>query len=465
MKHKRIFVFICLLVVTSILISACATATEAPTSLPATEAAAPATEAPTSPPPTEPPQAVEPTAEAPAEVVELKYFYRITSPQQEAFETWVIDSFNQKFDGKIHVTGSGVDDETFKTKIAIDLRSPEPPDIFYSWEGGRAKSIIDAGHSAVLDAFYDEFGWNDSINPAGISLATFDGKKYFVPYNMSGSFVWYRPDIYEELGLTVPETWEDLLANCQVITDSGKSCFITGNKLRWPAQFDWGEILVNKHGLEVYQQLLNNQIPWTDPRVVDAFAVMKQMVDDGLYYPGINSMDYAETAIPFTQGDAVHEYMGTWFPGTIKGDAADYPVPLDFFTYPKFGDVRPTTEVFAENTLMIHARSQHLHEAAEFVNYYVSTEVQTKYVQDVNPFPANINVDISGLTPLMARVGKAMAEAGFYTYMHVDHGFDPAIADTFLNSLQAVLGDAMTPEEAAQATESEAVSVRGEVQQ
>ena len=145
-------------------------------------------------------------------------------------------------------------------------------------------------------------------------------------------------------------------------------------------------------------------------------------------------------------------------------DAALVPV-VDFFTYPKFGDVRPTTEVFAENTLMIHARSQHLHEAAEFVNYYVSTEVQTKYVQDVNPFPANINVDISGLTPLMARVGKAMAEAGFYTYMHVDHGFDPAIADTFLNSLQAVLGDAMTPEEAAQATESEAVSVRGEVQQ
>ena len=441
MNRKRLVV-VCLMIAASFWIYACGTATEEPTSAPAEEVTP-----------------VEPSGE----VVELKYFYRTTSPTADAFNEWAVESFNEKFDGKIHVTGSGVDDETYKTKIAIELRSDNPPDIFFSWEGGRAKSIIDAGHTAVLDQYYDEFGWNDFLNPAGISLATYDGSKYFVPYNMSGSFVWYRPDIYEELGLSVPSTWEELMANCDVITQSGRSCFITGNLNRWPAQFDWGQILVNKYGVDLYNQLLNNEIPWTDPRVVDAFLEIKNMVDNELFYPGINSMDYSETAIPFVKGEVVHTYMGTWFPGTVKGDAADYPVPLGFFPFPKFGDVEPTTEVFAENTLMIHARSAHPHEAAEFVNYFISTDAQTKFTNEVNPFPANTNVDLSQLSPLMKEVGQAMAEAGFYTYMHVDHAFDPAIADVFLNSLQAVIGGAMTPEEAAAATEAAAVKVRGEV--
>jgi raffinose/stachyose/melibiose transport system substrate-binding protein len=59
------------------------------------------------------------------------------------------------------------------------------------------------------------------------------------------------------------------------------------------------------------------------------------------------------------------------------------------------------------------------------------------------------------------RLAKAIAEAGSFTFMHVDHAISPAISDKFLDGVQGVLAGAMTPEEAMQLTEAEAVQVRG----
>jgi raffinose/stachyose/melibiose transport system substrate-binding protein len=56
-----------------------------------------------------------------------------------------------------------------------------------------------------------------------------------------------------------------------------------------------------------------------------------------------------------------------------------------------------------------------------------------------------------------------MVDAGSFTFMHVDHAVSPAISDKFLDSVQAVLAGAMTPEDAMQQTETEAVRVRGKI--
>jgi raffinose/stachyose/melibiose transport system substrate-binding protein len=73
--------------------------------------------------------------------------------------------------------------------------------LYYSWEGGRAKELIDNGFSADLSPYYAKYGWGKSLIPAGVTLATFGGKQYFVPTEMCASVVWYRKDLYEKLGL------------------------------------------------------------------------------------------------------------------------------------------------------------------------------------------------------------------------------------------------------------------------
>ena len=128
------------------------------------------------------------------------------------------------------MTGGSLDGETFKTKQTIELTSSNTPDIFYSWEGGRALEIIKAGFSADLSEYFKKYGWDRSLNPASGALATFGGKQQFVPTETCASVVWHRKDLYEKLGLTVPKTWDELMANAAKAKAAGIAPFMLSNQ-------------------------------------------------------------------------------------------------------------------------------------------------------------------------------------------------------------------------------------------
>ena len=160
---------------------------------------------------------------AKAAPVEIQYFYRAAWPTSETYANWLIDEWNKKNGGRVHVTGASVDGETYKTKQTIELSSSNPPDVFYSWEGGRAAEIIKGGFAADLSGYYKKYGWDKSLNPASVTLATFGGKQFFVPTEIGASVVWYRKDLYQKLGLSVPKTWDELMANAAKAKAAGRS--------------------------------------------------------------------------------------------------------------------------------------------------------------------------------------------------------------------------------------------------
>jgi raffinose/stachyose/melibiose transport system substrate-binding protein len=401
---------------------------------------------------------------AKAAPVELRYFYRAAWPTSEIYANWLIDEWNKKNGERVHVTGASVDGETYKTKQTIEISSNNPPDIFYSWEGGRALEIIKGGFSADLSDYYKKYGWDKSLNAASVTLATFSGKQYFVPTEIGASVVWYRKDLYDKLGLTVPKTWDELMANCAKAKAAGIAPFMLSNQKKWPAQFMWSAMLVNKHGLDTYDGLIGNKIAWTDPRAVDITAMMKKLADDGMFEANFNSIDFAPAQVPWSQGKALHWYKGSFILGSFRGDQKQCcTVPTDWFAMPSFGDRKPVMSIYDEDTIMIHAASKNKDSAAEFVNWMVSKDASAKKLEIDKPYGSNSSTDLSHLSEMEQRLGKAMADAGSFTFMHVDHATPPAISDKFLDGLQGVLADAMTPEEAMTLTENEAIRVRGKI--
>jgi raffinose/stachyose/melibiose transport system substrate-binding protein len=396
--------------------------------------------------------------------VELRYFYRAPWPSSEIYANWMIEEWNKKEGARIHVTGASVDGETYKTKLTIELSSSSPPDLYYSWEGGRGAELVINGFSADLDPYYAKYGWDKTLTPAGVKLAQIAGHKHFVPTEMCASVVWYRPDIYEKLGLTVPKTWDQLLANAAKAKSAGMAGFMLANQKKWPSQFMWSAILVNKHGLDTYDAVIANKIAWTDSRLVDTTAVMKKLADDKMFEPSFNSIDVGPAMVPWSQGKGLHWYQGSFNLGRFRGEKPQCcVVPMDWFPMPAFGDRKPVMSVFAEDTIMIHAKSPNKDAAAEFLNWMVSKEAMSKKLEIDKPFPSNVAADLSRLSAMEQRLGKAMGDAGSFTFMHVDHAVSPAISDKFLDGLQGVLAGAMSPQQAMQLTETEAVRVRGKV--
>ncbi len=362
------------------------------------------------------------TARASSEV-NLNITYRIVSPKNDAFMKWMADTFNSQNKGKIKVTLSGIPDNEFKPKIGLVLRGSSPPDVFFAWEAGWAKFMIDSGFAAPLDSYWKQYNWTKTLTPAATNIATMEGHKYLVPYYMSASVVWYNTDIYKKYKLSVPKTWAQMQKNADVLKKAGIAPFLLANQQQWEAQFDWSAYFVNKYGVKAYDQLLNRQIPWTDPRVVAAFQQMKTMQDQGWFLKGVNSMDFDTTAIVFwKKGQAANWYQGSFIlPKFLENKKLIYPV--DWFPYPQIGSQKPSMSVFAESTWMMSKNSKHKAEAASFLNFAISREAQEKMVAVDGPFAANRTVtpELSDEPAIVQRMGKAIAKYSGISFTHPDH--------------------------------------------
>jgi multiple sugar transport system substrate-binding protein len=137
-------------------------------------------------------------------------------------QDWVIPKFieAQKAKGvtaKVTFVPSGVDDEQYKTKLALDLRSKAGPDVMAIdgiWVGefaqaGYIKPLADVGGSAV-DSWE---GWGQ-IPKSVQGLGIFDNKKYGVPQGTDGRVLYYNKKLFAQAGLPAdwqPKSWQDII--------------------------------------------------------------------------------------------------------------------------------------------------------------------------------------------------------------------------------------------------------------
>ncbi|MGH9327912.1 MAG: ABC transporter substrate-binding protein [Terriglobia bacterium] len=391
--------------------------------------------------------------------VTLRFFDRITTIRSADYSHWLVNTFNQRHQSKIHVLWSGTEDQTYKPKINIVLRSHDAPDVFFTWEGGWAQYMIDSGYAAPLDRYYQKYGWDRELNRAGASLARLEGHRYFIPTRMDASVVWYRPDVFKRYGLSIPRSWKQMLAEARKLKAAGITPFILANQKRWPAQFMWTALFVNKFGLSAYDDLMTRKIPWTDPRVVDIFRMMKELSAEGMFEEGANALDVTSAVTLFASGKAAMWYQGSFLLTRFLDDAGRPLFPFAFFKFPPVGSQKATVSVFVEDGLMINRHCRHPDQAAAFLNWVISKQAQERELEIGMPYPANAEVALGHLPSVLQSLGLLIATHSTATFMHIDHALDPAISNPFLDYLQAVLVGAMSPKEAAKLTERAAEDV------
>ncbi|MGP3972133.1 extracellular solute-binding protein [Streptomyces sp. 6N223] len=136
-------------------------------------------------------------------------------------EDWVIPRFEEqqrKAGVEVNVTfeASGVDDEQFKSRLALDLQSGSGPDIF-SLDGIWLGEFAEAGYIAPLPetspASADWEGWQH-IPQAVQQLATFDGERYGIPAGTDARVLFYNKDLFRQAGLPAdwqPTSWAEIL--------------------------------------------------------------------------------------------------------------------------------------------------------------------------------------------------------------------------------------------------------------
>ncbi|MEV4755957.1 extracellular solute-binding protein [Micromonospora sp. NPDC049559] len=144
------------------------------------------------------------------------------SASAEWIQNWVIPRFveQQKAKGvtaKVAFVASGVDDEQYKTKLALDLRARGGADVV-SIDGIWVGEFAQAGYikplADVAGAETDQWeGWAQ-IPKAVQGLGSFEEKRYGIPNGTDGRVLFYNKKLFAQAGLPAdwqPKSWPELL--------------------------------------------------------------------------------------------------------------------------------------------------------------------------------------------------------------------------------------------------------------
>ena len=128
----------------------------------------------------------------------------------------VVQEFmKQNPDIVIDMTGSAQDEHTQKIKLAS--QSDTLPDLFYSLKGD-ADAMAEAGLLADISAdITDDQEFVDGFLPGMLDVMEMDGAIYGLPAEIFCNGIWYNKALFEECGLEIPVTYDDLIHCAEIL--------------------------------------------------------------------------------------------------------------------------------------------------------------------------------------------------------------------------------------------------------
>ncbi len=121
--------------------------------------------------------------------------------------------------------------DQYNATLRLQLDNGTGPDLFYSRSYAAGAELFGLGFNMDLS---DLPGVKENFTPASIEpFADAEGKVFAVPYAAVNHVVYYNVDTFAKYNLTVPQTFEELLALSQTLKDNGETPFANGIASNW----------------------------------------------------------------------------------------------------------------------------------------------------------------------------------------------------------------------------------------
>lgn len=120
-------------------------------------------------------------------------------------------------DRDVSISFEAIPFDSMYTRLATAFRAGQGPDIMNTLEGA-VSFTQEAGYLVPVDHIVDQHGRDDFL-PAYLAAVQKDGSTWGVTDWALHQEVWYRTDLFEEAGLDIPTTWEELYAAAETLDE------------------------------------------------------------------------------------------------------------------------------------------------------------------------------------------------------------------------------------------------------
>ncbi|MEV0646285.1 ABC transporter substrate-binding protein [Phytomonospora sp. NPDC050363] len=224
----------------------------------------------------------------------------------------------------------GEGDNIVKTRLATG----DMTDIFQYNSGSLFQALNPQQNLLPLD----DQSYVDALDPAFKVTVTTEGKLYGVPSGgaMGGGML-YNKRVYAELGLTVPTTWADFMANNAAIAKAGPAPVVQTYQDTWTSQVT---VLADFHNVltaqpDFAERFTANQAKFaTTPAALRSFQKLQELHDAGYVNEGFASLKLEQGLKLLAEGEGVHFPMLTFTVATLAAAHPDKVADIGFFALP-----------------------------------------------------------------------------------------------------------------------------------
>ncbi|WP_119066489.1 ABC transporter substrate-binding protein [Aggregatilinea lenta] len=340
---------------------------------------------------------------------------RATTITYLASQDWIKQSeldLAAKFEDEtgIHIDYQIIPSDQYFSVLQTKLNTGEAPDIFGGQSGKTDLAVNYDITKNGVDLSDEE--WVARQDPLVTDQVTVDGKVYGMTlWDTSASWIIvYNKEIFADLGLSVPTTYEEFKAVCQAILDADIA------PIYEPISDGWHHVLWFPELGPRYEEMTpgladelnaNEAIFADDATMLTALTQLKEMYDLGFFGEFAMADAYADGPEFMANGEYAMTVRQSAFVNIVETEFGVPASTFGFFVMP-LADNQLLNVNPAGPSKFIYSGSEHIEEAKEYLRFLARPE-NLQYMIDNTPEFASLN--FTGVTSKYSEEEQAFFDA------------------------------------------------------
>lgn len=394
-----------------------------------------------------------------ADKVTVNFFHRWPNEPKNSYINSLIDEF-EAANPDIDIVADCVLNDSYKEKIRVLVSTDALPDVFFSWSGVFGENLTRSGRVLALDdVMARDSEWSSQIVEGQWAPFNYNGKQYGAPWSMDGKAFFYNVDVFNELGIEIPTTLNELYAVCEKLKENGYDEPISaGFSAPWAVSHYLGTICQRVVDPEVLAKDYTGG-DFSDPAYIEALNIFKKLGEYMTSDPCSVDHEFARNA--FIMGVSPMCYMQL---AEMKYMRDDEELNYAFFNFPAVEDGKgdPGQLTGAPEGMMISATAKpEVQEAAiKFMEFVISKEGGHRMIAECGEISCvkgawdETNCDekqLEAINLILAATEPAVWQ---------DCATEATIANAFMNGGQLLLTGDMTAEDVMASVQTAAAALK-----
>jgi ABC-type glycerol-3-phosphate transport system substrate-binding protein len=188
--------------------------------------------------------------------------------------------------------------------------------------------------------------------------------------------------------ISVPETWDQFITACDTLKANGVTPLNQTVMAEWPAFISFMQI-VSLHDPDLYENLMEGRISYTDPAVKEATKYWTEMIKKD-YFTHPSTDFFTDMPRMFNDDKLGMILAGTWY---YQSQLIDKGISVDkvgTFILPSIKESAGNVIVMEISTIFLSKNGENLDAAVKLADWWMTPEGNAVFAGQVNSFPANI---------------------------------------------------------------------------